>query len=94
MCGATPGFPAQSIMSLAYQTGVAIGFFVREKDKLSKCGIHYVKREDAEIAVDKLAYLGKTHLDDIGFEQITPDKRNDWLNQSNSDFERLIPHRQ
>ena len=73
------------------QTGVAIGFFVREKDKLGKCGIHYVKREDAEIAVDKLAYLGKTHLDDIGFEQITPDKRNDWLNQSNSDFERLIP---
>ena len=73
------------------QTGVAIGFFVRDKAKLGKCGIHYDKREDAELAVDKLAYLGKTHFNDVKFEQITPDKRNDWLNQSNSDFGRLLP---
>ena len=72
------------------QTGVAIGFFVREKAKLGKCGIHYAKREDAEIAVDKLAYLSKAELGDIEFEQITPDKRNDWLNQSNADFEKLL----
>ena len=73
------------------QTGVAIGFFVREKAKLGKCGIHYAKREDAEIAADKLAYLGKTHLDDLEFEHIAPDKRNNWLNQSNPEFERLMP---
>ena len=73
------------------QTGVAIGFFVREKEKLGECSVHYANREDAELAVDKLAYLDKTHLRDIEFEDITPDKRNDWLNQSNSDFERLIP---
>ena len=73
------------------QTGVAIGFFVREKAKNGKCGIHYAKREDAEIATDKLTYLKKTLLDEIEFEQMTPDKRNEWLNQSNSDFERLFP---
>ena len=73
------------------QTGVSIGFFVRDKAKLGKCGIHYAKREDAEIAVDKLAYLGKAHIDDVEFERIIPDKRSDWLNQSNSDFERLLP---
>ena len=72
------------------QTGVAIGFFVREKAKLGKCGIHYAKREDTEIAVDKLAYLGKTLLNDIAFEEIVPDKRNEWLNQSNSDFDSLV----
>ena len=72
------------------QTGVAIGFFVREKSKLGKCGIHYARREDNELAVDKLAYLNKAMLDDIAFEEITPDKRNDWLNQSNSDFDKLI----
>ena len=72
------------------QTGVAIGFFVREKSKLGKCGIHYYNREDNELASDKLTYLSKTLVDDIGFEEIIPDKRNDWLNQSNSDFERLI----
>ena len=39
------------------QTGVAIGFFVREKAKLGNFGIHYTRREDAELAVNKLAYL-------------------------------------
>ena len=73
------------------QTGVAIGFFVREKGKQGKCGIHYAKREDAELAVDKLAYLGKALMKDIALEEITPDGRNYWLNQSNSDFERLLP---
>ena len=73
------------------QTGVAIGFFVREKARLGECGIHYAKREDAELAKDKLAYLRDAAIDGIYFESITPDKRNDWLNQSNSDFETLLP---
>ena len=73
------------------QTGVAIGFFVREKSKLGKCGIRYAKREDAEIALDKLAYLAKANLYEIDFKDITPDKRNDWINQANPDFEQLLP---
>ena len=72
------------------QTGVAIGFFVREKSRLGQCAIHYARREDAELATDKLAYLKDSDLDAVQFEGISPDKRNDWLNQSNSDFERLL----
>ncbi len=73
------------------QTGVAIGFFVREKAKLGDCGIHYARREDAELAVDKLTYLGRADFGAVDFERITPDKYNHWLNQSNSDFEQLLP---
>ena len=73
------------------QTGVAIGFFVREKAKLGQCGIHYVKREDAELAINKLAYLRDATFDDIAFESIVPDAKANWLNQSNSDFDRLTP---
>ncbi len=73
------------------QTGVAIGFFVREKSKLGKCGIHYARREDAELAVNKLAYLREAALDEIAFEEITPDDKNNWLNQSDSDFASLMP---
>ena len=40
------------------QTGVAIGFFVRDKSRRGQCNIHYTHREDAEVAKDKLAYLG------------------------------------
>ena len=41
--------------------------------------------------MDKLAYLGKTQFDEINFEQIVPDAKHNWLNQSDSDFERLLP---
>ena len=73
------------------QTGVAIGFFVRDKVELGKCNIHYTRREDAELAVDTLAYLGGARLDQIAFDEITPDQKGNWLNQSNSDFEKLMP---
>ena len=72
------------------QTGVAIGFFVREEARLGECGIHYAQREDTEIAADTLAYLNKARLDDIEFERITPDKNDNWLNRGNADFERLL----
>ena len=73
------------------QTGVAIGFFVRDKGELGKCNIHYALREDAELASDKLAYLRSAKMDSIVFEDITPDEKGHWLNQSNSDFEELMP---
>ena len=72
------------------QTGVAVGFFVRKTTKPGECDIHYARREDSELAVDKLAYLGKARLHNIAFEKITPDRKHNWLNQINSDFERLL----
>ncbi len=73
------------------QTGVAIGFFVRNKARLGKCGIHYTRREDAELATDKLSFLHKAKIDSLEFEEITPDDKGNWLNQSNSGFDKLIP---
>ncbi len=73
------------------QTGVAIGFFVRDKSRGGECNIHYDYREDAEIAVDKLAYLRSTMLDEMAFADIAPDAKNNWLNQSNPDFDNLMP---
>ena len=73
------------------QTGVAIGFFVREKAKRGECGVHYAWREDAELATDKLAYLREAKLADVAFDSIAPDAKGTWLNQSNSDFETLLP---
>ena len=64
------------------QTGVAIGFFVREKARLGQCRIHYARREDAELAKNKLAYLNGVDMQQINFDQVTPDEFNQWLNQS------------
>ena len=73
------------------QTGVAVGFFVREQARLGECNIHYARREDAELASEKLAFLRSTPLDDIGFESIVPDAKSYWLDQSDSGFEELVP---
>ena len=73
------------------QTGVAIGFFVREKARLGECGVHYSLREDTELARDKLSFLRDASLNEINFESITPDTKSNWFNQSNSGFEGLLP---
>ncbi len=73
------------------QTGVAIGFFVRQKSKLGTCGIHYTRRYDAELAVDKLGYLRSATLNSPTFENIDPDSRFYWLDQTDTDFELLTP---
>ena len=72
------------------QTGVAIGFFVRDSSHIGECSINYTRREDAELAIDKLAYLRETKLDSIGFEKVTLDKNNNWIDQSTSDFDSLL----
>ena len=71
------------------QTGVAIGFFVRDKSRLGRGGVHYAHREDAELAADTLAYLRDARLGSVPFERIKPDAKNNWLNQSNSGFDKL-----
>ena len=73
------------------QTGVAIGFFVRDKSRADVCNIRYACREDDELAADKLAYLGQETLEKVPFKEISPDKKQNWLNQSTSGFDRLTP---
>ena len=73
------------------QTGVAVVFFVREISKLQECSIHYIRRDDSELARDKLAYLRNATIENIPFEQILPDNKFNWINQSTSDFRRLAP---
>ena len=73
------------------QTGVAIGFFVRDSSYIGACRIHYSEREDAERASDKLEFLRDAGLSEIAFENIMPDSKNYWLNKSDTDFDELIP---
>ena len=72
------------------QTGVAIGFFVRNGSRLGECAIHYARREDEELALDKLAYLHKAELDAIEFSDITPDSGNNWIEQGNPNYGNLM----
>ena len=72
------------------RVGVAIYFLVRRK------GAHTFKMfynavDDYAKSADKVKYIRSLSLDNTDFTQITPDKRNDWLNQSSGAFEKLLP---
>ena len=63
-------------------TGVAIGFLVRRAKSPRPGQIHYYGLTDEQSGEDKLAELRRTNLGDILFEDITPDAKNNWLEQS------------
>ena len=72
------------------RVGIALYFLVRRQDT-EGFKIFYNSIGDYVKASEKIEYIKGKALPDIEFEQITPDKRNDWLNQSNPHYERLLP---
>ena len=72
-------------------TGVAVGFFVRNSASTGNGKIHYHALTDTHSAAEKLAELKKLNVADISFDNIIPDHKNNWLNQSNTDFDKLMP---
>jgi hypothetical protein len=72
------------------QTGVAISFLVK-KDHRQPCRIFYVRRPELETAEEKLAFLASNRLQDLPFQEIQPDRSQNWINQTDNDFDTLIP---
>jgi len=75
------------------QTGVAISFFVRRKSKAKgqDCRVFYARRPEFDTAEDKLAWLGASKAQQLGFERIEPDKKANWVNLTENDWEDLLP---
>lgn len=72
------------------QTGVAISFLVK-REKGQGCRIFYVRRPDFETAEEKLAFLEGARIGSLPFEEIRPDLKGNWINQTSNDFETLMP---
>ena len=74
------------------QTGVAIFFMVKKENKnTSPCKIFYSRRPELEVARDKLEFLSTTKFTDVDFIHTIPDKQNNWINQTDNDFDELLP---
>lgn len=74
------------------QTGVAIMFLVKkEKKEKKQCDIQYSSIEDNLKKDEKLQWLTENPLPNISFEHIQPDKKNNWINMADNDFETLLP---
>ena len=53
--------------------------------------IHYFTLTDEQTRKEKLEWFATTAFGDIPFERITPDDRHTWLNQTDNDFDTLLP---
>ncbi len=74
------------------QTGVAISFLVRKNTKSkAPARIHYIRRPEEETAEDKLSWLGNTKASAARFELIEADDKANWINQTENDWDALIP---
>ncbi len=73
------------------QTGVAISFLVKRAKHSSVMEVRYSRRPELEAREDKLAFLATAHLQQICQEKIKPDSKGLWINQTDNDFDALLP---
>ncbi|MEJ7862634.1 MAG: type ISP restriction/modification enzyme [Pyrinomonadaceae bacterium] len=61
-----------------------------DRDK-RKCKIYYTSLDDFWRKEEKLAWLRDNPISKIEFERIEADAKHNWINQSDNDFETLLP---
>lgn len=72
------------------QTGVAISFFVK-KGKKSGGRIYYARRPEMDTADEKLTFLVANPASQLAFQRVEPDKKHNWVNLAENDWDDLIP---
>lgn len=74
------------------QTGVAMVFLVKKKGHKGGAVIRYARRPEMETAEDKLSAISSIGgISKLEVQTIQPDKKNDWLDLADNDWDKLIP---
>ncbi len=74
------------------QTGVAMVFLVKRKGVKGGAVIRYARRSEMETAEEKLSAISSIGgLSKLQVETIQPDEKNDWLDRSSNDWDKLMP---
>ena len=88
------------------QTGVAISFMVKRSNTPSPAArervgvravagatarVYYSRRPELETAEEKLTFLANNAARTLRFDEVQPDRTNNWINLTNNDFDSLIP---
>ncbi|WP_391592251.1 helicase-related protein [[Mycoplasma] cavipharyngis] len=72
-------------------TAVSIVFLVKNNNKISESFINYYQIADNLKTQEKLKLIKDSKsIYNLEFEKITPDKNNDWINKTNSEFSKFI----
>jgi predicted helicase len=80
-----------TIFGEAAMTGIVIGFLIKTKSK-SNCQIFYSHPFDIhELRENKIKFIAETPFQSFPFDHILPDKKNNWINQTDNDFDSFLP---
>ena len=72
------------------RVGIAIYFLVRSQER-KDFKLLYNAVDDYAKSPEKIEYIRGKSLEDFAFKEVTPDGKYNWLNQSTSDFDQLVP---
>lgn len=73
------------------QAGVAISFMIKKPSHGNPCGIYYSRRPEFDTADEKNKFLASTKFEQISFKHIQPDRKHNWLNLGEDNFQNLLP---
>lgn len=73
------------------QTGVAIMFLIKKDKQNAPCKIEYISMEDDWRKEVKLNWFKENPFRDIAFNSVPSNTKHNWINNSENDFETLIP---
>ena len=71
------------------RVGVTISFFIKTGENNSE--IQYAEVDDYRSRENKLKWLADNSLSTLKLKQIVPDVEANWINQTNNDFDDLVP---
>ena len=71
------------------RVGITITFFLKTGE--GKSEIHYAEIDDYTNREDKFKWLADNSISTLPLRQIVPDEDAIWLNQTNNDFDELVP---
>lgn len=58
---------------------------------MSKAKIYYFTLQDEQTKEEKLEWFEQTRLEQISFEHVTPDRKQNWVNLTDNDFDNFLP---
>lgn len=80
-----------TIFGESAMTGIVICFLIKDSNSQG-CKIFYSHPFHIhELRENKIRYLAENKFQKIGFDHIKPDQKFNWINQSDNDFESLLP---
>ncbi|HEY9779220.1 MAG TPA: type ISP restriction/modification enzyme [Leptolyngbyaceae cyanobacterium] len=79
-----------NVFNNTIRVGIAVYFLIR-KENAQGCRIYYNAVPDYTSADEKKSYLSSNKFQELQFEQLIPDRNNNWLDLVDNNFDSLLP---